>query len=65
MKIFCSNVAAGGTLGYIGVSRQVLSVPFVNPYVLYGFRNPALIGGAVYATMAGGMAALGGKQFVW
>ena len=56
-----SNVAAGGTMGYIGVSLGKLGVPFVNPYTLYNFRNPALIGGAVYGAMAGAMATLGGK----
>eukprot|EP00579_Thalassiosira_antarctica_P009007 CAMPEP_0201886422 /NCGR_PEP_ID=MMETSP0902-20130614/22044_1 /ASSEMBLY_ACC=CAM_ASM_000551 /TAXON_ID=420261 /ORGANISM="Thalassiosira antarctica, Strain CCMP982" /LENGTH=127 /DNA_ID=CAMNT_0048415993 /DNA_START=45 /DNA_END=428 /DNA_ORIENTATION=- len=55
------NVAAGGMLGYIGVSLGKLGVPFVSPYTLYNFRNPALIGGAVYGAMAGAMATLGGK----
>ena len=41
------DVAAGGLIGYIGVSRGYLGVPFVNPYFVYGSRNPGLIGAAV------------------
>lgn len=55
------NVAAGGTLGYIGVSLGKLGVPFVSPHFLYTVRNPAIIGGAVYGVMGGALAALGGK----
>lgn len=57
------NVASGGILGYIGVQRGVLGVPFVNPYILYGSRfPPGVIGGAVYGLMGGVLATLGGKQ---
>lgn len=56
-----SNVAAAGMMGYVGVSRGVMGVPFVNPYHLYSFRNPAIIGGAVYGAMGGAMAMLEGK----
>eukprot|EP00970_Alexandrium_tamarense_P004980 scaffold808_cov196-Alexandrium_tamarense.AAC.117 len=55
------NVAAGGILGYVGVSRGRLGVPFVSPYILYGMRYPGLVGAAVYGAIAGGMATLGGK----
>ena len=48
-------------MGYVGVSRGVMGVPFVNPYHLYSFRNPAIIGGAVYGAMGGAMAMLEGK----
>jgi hypothetical protein len=41
------NVAAGGMIGYVGVSRGMIGVPFVNPYFLYGTRHPGLIGAAV------------------
>ena len=58
---FGSNVAAAGTLGYVGVSRGTLGVPFVNPYHLYTFRNPAIIGGAVYGAIGGAMALFEGK----
>jgi hypothetical protein len=58
---FGSNVAAAGTLGYVGVSRGALGVPFVNPYHLYTFRNPAIIGGAVYGAIGGAMALFEGK----
>jgi len=55
------NAAAGATMGYIGVALGRLGVPFVNPNHLYNFRNPALIGAAVYGAMGGALAAFGGK----
>ena len=57
-----SNVISAGSLGYIGVSRGMIGVPFVNPYYLYSFRNPAILGGAIYGAMGGALAALGGKR---
>jgi hypothetical protein len=48
-------------LGYVGVSTGRLGIPFVNPYSLYSFRNPAVIGGAVYGAIGGALAMLGGK----
>jgi hypothetical protein len=59
---FLSNVVAGGVMGYVGVSTGRLGVPFVNPYYLYNFRNPAIIGGAVYGALGGALAMLGGKS---
>ena len=57
------NVASAGILGYIGVSRGLMGVPFVNPYTLYGSRfPPGLIGAAVYGAMGGALATLGGKR---
>lgn len=41
------NVASGGLIGYIGVTRGNMGVPFVSPYFLYGTRHPGLIGAAV------------------
>jgi hypothetical protein len=41
------NVAAGGLIGYLGVTRGNMGVPFVSPYFLYGTRYPGLIGAAV------------------
>ena len=56
------NVASGATMGYIGVTRGILGVPFVNPYDLHsGTRNPGLIGAAVYGVIGGALATLGGK----
>ncbi len=49
-------------MGYVGVSTGRLGVPFVNPYYLYNFRNPAIIGGAVYGALGGALAMLGGKS---
>ncbi|KAL7488245.1 hypothetical protein ACHAW6_013824 [Cyclotella cf. meneghiniana] len=55
------NVASAGLLGYIGVSRGMISVPFVNPYFVYGARYPGLIGAVVYGGIGGALAMLGGK----
>ncbi|KAL3798127.1 hypothetical protein ACHAWO_010871 [Cyclotella atomus] len=55
------NVAAGGLIGYLGVTRGNMGVPFVSPYFLYGTRYPGLIGAAVYGSIAGVLATLGGK----
>jgi len=55
------NVAAGFTLGYVGVSTGRLGVPFINPYSLHYSRHPAIIGGAVYGAIGGALATLGGK----
>jgi hypothetical protein len=60
--LFLSNVVAGGVMGYVGVSTGRLGVPFVNPYHLYTFRNPAIIGGAIYGALGGALAMLGGKS---
>ncbi len=46
------NVAAGGILGYVGVSRGRLGVPFVSPYFLYGMRYPGLVGAAVVSVFS-------------
>ncbi|KAL7463644.1 hypothetical protein ACHAXS_004000 [Conticribra weissflogii] len=57
------NVASGAIFGYVGVSRGLLGVPFINPQFLYGGRfPPSIIGGAVYGTMGGALAMLGGKR---
>ena len=57
------NVASAGIMGYVGVSRGFMGVPFVNPYQLYGSRfPPAMIGAAVYGLLGGALATLGGKQ---
>jgi hypothetical protein len=48
-------------LGYIGIAKGILGVPFINPYQLYTFRNPAIIGSAVYGAIGGAMALLEGK----
>ena len=58
------NVAAGGTLGYLGVSRGVLGIPFLPRTFFYQYPalRPAIAGAAVYATMGGFLAVLGGKR---
>lgn len=58
------NAAAGGILGFIGVSRGILGVPFVNPYYVYRnpILSPPLLGAAVYGGMGFAFASLGGKR---
>jgi len=55
------NAIAGATVGFLGVSRGVIGVPFINPWQLHSMRSPALIGAAVYGAMGGALAAIGGK----
>jgi hypothetical protein len=47
--------------GYIGIVKGILGVPFINPYHLYTFRNPAIIGSAIYGAIGGTMALVEGK----
>ena len=58
------NFLSGGTLGYLGVALGHAGVPFVNSmtFYRYPFLSPPMVGGAVYGTMAGAMAAFSGKQ---
>ena len=50
---YLSNAASAGTLGYLGVSRGIVGIPLINPYLAYSFRYPALLGGAVYGGLFG------------
>ena len=50
---YLSNAASAGTLGYLGVSRGMVGIPFINPYQAMYFRYPALLGGAVYGGLVG------------
>jgi H+/Cl- antiporter ClcA len=53
---YLSNAASAGTLGYLGVSRGIVGIPFVNPYQAMYFRYPALLGAAVYGGLFGCLA---------
>ena len=59
------NVASGAILGYIGVQKRVLGVPFLDSYFFY--RNPQispeLAAAGIYGGIAGALAAFGGKPF--
>lgn len=59
------NGAAAGILGYIGVSRGVLGIPFVDPYSVYMRYpqvSPPMLGAAVYGGLGFLLASvLGGK----
>ena len=58
------NVAAGGILGYVGVSSGRLGIPFVDAMTFYRhpWLRPQVAAIAVYGGMAGAMAGLGGKR---
>lgn len=59
------NVISGAMLGYIGVSRRLLGIPFIDPFFFY--RNPhispPLAGAFVYGVMGGFLSSLAGKPF--
>mmetsp|Transcript_8174 Transcript_8174/g.15841 ORF Transcript_8174/g.15841 Transcript_8174/m.15841 type:complete len:135 (-) Transcript_8174:233-637(-) len=59
------NIAAGGMLGYVGVARKWIGIPFFDSYFFYRYPSvaPEVAGAAVYAAMAGALAMLGGKPF--
>ena len=60
------NVFSGAILGYIGVQRRLLGVPFVDAYFFYRHPqiSPPIAGAAVYGIMGGVLASvLGHKQF--
>ena len=60
------NVLAGGILGYIGVQRRMLGVPFVDAYffIRHPQISPPMAGAAVYGIMGGFLATvLGNKRF--
>lgn len=59
------NVLAGGMLGYVGVSRRWIGIPFMDSYFFYRYPQvaPEVAGAAVYGAMAGALAMLGGKPF--
>ena len=58
------NFLSAGTIGYLGVNRGFLGVPFVD-YTFY-YRNPQLspgvVGFVVYGGLAGVFAMLQGKR---
>ena len=58
------NFLSAGTIGYIGVSRGMLGVPFVDYSFFYRYPqfSPATVGFAVYGGIASLLALLQGKQ---
>jgi len=59
------NVFSGAILGFVGVQRGILGVPFVDAYFFYRHPQitPAMAGAMVYGAMGGVLATLGGKPF--
>lgn len=58
------NILSAGTIGYIGVSRHLLGIPFVDPYTFYRYPNlsPGIVGFATYGAIGGFFGALSGKR---
>jgi hypothetical protein len=59
------NALAGGILGYFGVSKRLIGIPFVRQpfFIQYPQLKPPIIGSLVYGTLAGTLGALSGKPF--
>jgi hypothetical protein len=57
------NVMAAGMLGYVGVSKGVLGVPFIDSSFAYRYPrvSPPMLAFAVYGGIAGALSAFGGK----
>ena len=57
------NALSGAILGYEGVRRGMVGVPFVDAYFFmrYPKLQPALVGAAVYGLICGVLGAMGGK----
>eukprot|EP00545_Synedropsis_sp_CCMP1620_P014454 CAMPEP_0119003568 /NCGR_PEP_ID=MMETSP1176-20130426/641_1 /TAXON_ID=265551 /ORGANISM="Synedropsis recta cf, Strain CCMP1620" /LENGTH=140 /DNA_ID=CAMNT_0006955181 /DNA_START=19 /DNA_END=441 /DNA_ORIENTATION=- len=57
------NVMAAGMLGYVGVSRGVLGVPFVDPTFTYRYPQVSapMLAFMIYGGIAGALSAFGGK----
>ena len=58
------NMLAGGILGYVGVSAGRLGIPFLDPMFFYKYPalRPNIAAFFVYGSLAGTLAALGGKS---
>mmetsp|Transcript_22324 Transcript_22324/g.33432 ORF Transcript_22324/g.33432 Transcript_22324/m.33432 type:complete len:129 (-) Transcript_22324:377-763(-) len=57
------NVFAGGLMGYFGVQRGHIGIPFVDPTLFYRYPSlkPQTVAFAVYGAMGGALAMVGGK----
>ena len=62
-RSYLHNFLVGGTLGYMGVVKRVIGVPFVDQsfYMKYRQLTPAIMGALVYGGIGGLMGAAGGK----
>ena len=58
------NILSAGTLGYIGVSRGLLGVPFVHTYTFYRYPSlsPGIFAFATYGALGGFFGAFSGKN---
>eukprot|EP00466_Bigelowiella_natans_P021155 jgi/Bigna1/64843/fgenesh1_kg.86_\ len=56
------NVVSGGILGYVGVSKGWVGIPFIDYSFFYRYPRitPPMVGAGMYATMAYAFGALGG-----
>lgn len=58
------NAAAAGLIGYVGVSRGALGIPFVDPSFTYRYPQVSapMLAFMVYGGLAGALAGFGGKR---
>ena len=64
-KSLLHNFAAGGILGYVGVMKRIIGIPFVDSlfFIRYPQMTPPIMGALVYGAMGGAFGAIGGKQW--
>jgi hypothetical protein len=56
------NFASAGILGYVGVSRHMIGIPFIDPYRIPRQVPLPVAAFFVYGGMAAALAAYGGKR---
>ena len=58
------NVVAGGILGYVGVVKQIIGIPFVDGafFKMYPKITPPIMGALVYGAIGGIFGVIGGKK---
>ena len=58
------NILSSATIGYVGVTRGWLGIPFVDQYIFYRYPSlrPGTVGFVVYGAIGGAFGALSGKK---
>ena len=58
------NVVAGGILGYVGVMKQMIGIPFVDGafFKMYPKIRTSIMGALVYGAIGGVFGVIGGKK---
>ena len=63
-KSLIHNFMAGGILGYVGVKKQMIGIPFVDAllFIRYPQLSPPIVGALVYGAFGLALGAMGGKE---